>query len=73
MSATVPGYWTVTLTALRPGAVIADVWTRLHRKSGDKFIIPVASGLIAGESLMAAVLAIMATIAGLLAAGNIPK
>jgi uncharacterized oligopeptide transporter (OPT) family protein len=50
------------------GAIIADVWTKMQRKTGDKFIIPLASGLIAGESLMAAILAIMATVAGLLAA-----
>lgn len=49
------------------GAIAAEIWLRLHRKSGEKFTIPVASGLIAGESLMASVLAIAATIAGLLA------
>ncbi|MEK6701791.1 MAG: OPT family oligopeptide transporter [Planctomycetota bacterium] len=50
------------------GAIIASVWAALGKKSADKFTIPVASGIIAGESLMAAVLAIMATVAGLLAA-----
>lgn len=50
------------------GAIIASIWAALGKKSADKFTIPVASGVIAGESLMAAVLAIMATVAGLLAA-----
>lgn len=47
------------------GAVIILLWTRLHRRSADKFNVPVASGLIAGESLMLAALAITATIVGL--------
>jgi len=49
------------------GAVIAWLWTRLHRKSGDAFNIPIASGLVAGESLIAAIIAILCTIAGFLA------
>lgn len=47
------------------GACIIVAWTRLNKKSADKFNIPLASGLIAGESLMAAALAITATVVGL--------
>ncbi len=47
------------------GAVIAMIWTRIHRKSSENYNIPVASGLIAGESLMAAGLAITATVIGI--------
>ena len=46
------------------GAGITAVWTRLHRKSADTFNIPVASGLVAGESLIAAIIAILCTIVG---------
>lgn len=49
------------------GAVIAWVWTMFHKKSAERFNVPVASGLIAGESLMAAALAIIATAVGLMA------
>jgi uncharacterized oligopeptide transporter (OPT) family protein len=48
------------------GACIALAWFRLHRKSQENFNVPVASGLVAGESLMAAALAITATAVGLL-------
>lgn len=47
------------------GAVIAWIWTLVHKKSADKFTIPVASGVVAGEALMAAMVAITATIIGL--------
>lgn len=47
------------------GACIALAWFRLHRKSQENFNVPVASGLVAGESLMAAALAVTATIVGL--------
>ena len=49
------------------GALIADLWRMAHRDSKEKYNIPIASGLIAGESLMAAALAITATVVGLLA------
>ncbi len=48
------------------GAVIITIWNRVNRKSADKFNVPVASGLIAGESLMLAALAITATVVGLM-------
>jgi uncharacterized oligopeptide transporter (OPT) family protein len=44
------------------GALIAMVWTRLHRTSAERYIIPVASGAVAGESLAAAAYAILAAL-----------
>jgi OPT family oligopeptide transporter len=35
------------------GAVLAQVWFRRHRASADAYLVPLASGMIAGESLMA--------------------
>lgn len=49
------------------GAVIVTVWNRLSRKSSDTYYVPIASGLIAGESLIAAIIAIACTVVGLLA------
>ncbi len=46
------------------GSSITWIWTRLHRKTADTFNIPVASGLVAGESLIAAIIAILCTIVG---------
>jgi uncharacterized oligopeptide transporter (OPT) family protein len=48
------------------GAVLAMIWARAHKKSQEHYNVPLASGLVAGESLMAAGLAIIATVAGLL-------
>ncbi len=48
------------------GAIIAWMWMKGAAKTGEKFIIPIASGLVAGESLMKAILAMWATAAGLL-------
>jgi putative OPT family oligopeptide transporter len=47
------------------GAVIAAVWSVVHKRSHDSFNIPVASGLVAGESLVKALLAMLATAIGL--------
>lgn len=47
------------------GAVVAMIWTRLHRRSAENYNVPVASGLIAGESLISAGLAIVATVIGI--------
>lgn len=44
------------------GAVIVWLWTRLDRKSSDNYAIPLASGFIAGESLLAAGIAILGTL-----------
>lgn len=48
------------------GACVIMLWSRVHKRTADQYNIPVASGLIAGESLMAAGLAITATLVGLL-------
>jgi OPT family oligopeptide transporter len=61
--------WVVSFSnsmAFAIGAIIAWGWMRAEKKSGEKFIIPIASGLVAGESLMKAILAMWATAAGLL-------
>jgi putative OPT family oligopeptide transporter len=50
------------------GAVISWVWGLAAKKNQETYNVPVASGLIAGESLMKAVLAMVATAIGLMAA-----
>ena len=52
------------------GAVIVYVWQKFNRKNSDAFAVPIASGLVAGESLVAAFIAIGCTIVGLLFAGK---
>jgi OPT family oligopeptide transporter len=47
------------------GALIATIWTRLKPNNAEKYIIPIASGAIAGESLACAILAIISAIAAL--------
>ncbi|HEV7927104.1 MAG TPA: OPT family oligopeptide transporter [Verrucomicrobiae bacterium] len=49
------------------GGVIVSLWQKWNRKNSDTFAIPIASGLIAGESLVAAFIAIACTLVGLLA------
>lgn len=49
------------------GAVIVAVWNKVHKRTSDLYYIPVASGLVAGESLVAALIAITCTIVGLFA------
>jgi uncharacterized oligopeptide transporter (OPT) family protein len=49
------------------GAVILTVWQKWHQKNSDTFAIPVASGFVAGESLVAAFIAISCTLVGFLA------
>jgi uncharacterized oligopeptide transporter (OPT) family protein len=49
------------------GAVLVALWNRVSRKGADLYYVPVASGLIAGESLVAALIAIACTMVGLLA------
>ncbi|MBY0112555.1 MAG: OPT/YSL family transporter [Phycisphaerales bacterium] len=48
------------------GAAIALLWAKAHFKSQDKYCIPIASGLVAGESLIKAILAMLATASGLM-------
>lgn len=50
------------------GAVIAWIWSLVSKKNADRYNIPLASGLIAGESLLKALIAMSATAVGLLAA-----
>lgn len=47
------------------GAVIVFLWQRINRKNSDTFAVPLASGLVAGESLIAAFIAIGCTVIGL--------
>lgn len=50
------------------GALIAWAWARRSESHAETFKVPLASGLVAGESLVAALLAIICAAAGLLAA-----
>jgi uncharacterized oligopeptide transporter (OPT) family protein len=43
------------------GATLAAIWGRLHASSHEHYRLPIASGLIAGESMVKAMLAILAT------------
>ena len=49
------------------GAVIVSGLQRWNRKNSDAYAIPIASGLVAGESLVAAFIAIACTLVGFLA------
>lgn len=49
------------------GSTLVWAWTKWSRKSADVYATPIASGLIAGESLVAAFIAIACTLVGLLA------
>jgi len=51
------------------GAVIAALWGRYWAKSRDTYCVPIASGLIAGESMVKALLAMLATALGLAGGG----
>lgn len=50
------------------GAIIAWMWAKRSAGHAGAFKIPLASGLVAGESLFAAILAILCAAAGLVAA-----
>jgi uncharacterized oligopeptide transporter (OPT) family protein len=50
------------------GATITWFWGLVGRRSRDTFNIPIASGLVAGESLAAGLIAMLATAIGLLGA-----
>jgi putative OPT family oligopeptide transporter len=49
------------------GAIIVWLWTKLHARSAEGYSVALASGFIAGESLIKAVIAMSATAIGLLA------
>ena len=48
------------------GAIIVSIWRRVSPDSQETYSIPVASGLIAGESMIKAILAMLATAVGLM-------
>jgi uncharacterized oligopeptide transporter (OPT) family protein len=50
------------------GAVLVALWSKLNKRSSDLYYIPVASGFVAGESIVAALIAISCTLVGLLLA-----
>ncbi len=52
------------------GALIAWIWEKINSKSADVFTVPIASGLVAGESLIKAIIAMTATVVGLLGWGK---
>lgn len=54
------------------GAVIGKIWELVAKKHSDRFSIAIASGLIAGESLIKAIIAMSATAVGLLASRGGP-
>jgi uncharacterized oligopeptide transporter (OPT) family protein len=61
--------WVVFLSnalAFTIGACIAWLWGRLDRRTHDNYNIPIASGLVAGESMVKAFIAMAATALGLL-------
>ncbi len=43
------------------GAVLAWAWGRIDSQGRDRYAIPIASGLIAGESIVSALLAMLAS------------
>lgn len=47
------------------GSVIAWVWSKVSRRTSEEFNIPVASGFIAGEGLIKALIAMSATVVGM--------
>jgi uncharacterized oligopeptide transporter (OPT) family protein len=47
------------------GAVLARLWQYLHRASHEALLLPIAAGLIAGESLLKAIFAMLGTAIGL--------
>ena len=50
------------------GAIIVWLWTKLHARSAEGYSVALASGFVAGESLIKALIAMAATAIGLLAA-----
>ena len=51
------------------GAFIAWAWAKFKPENQERYNIPLASGLVAGESLIKALLAMLATVLGLAAKG----
>jgi uncharacterized oligopeptide transporter (OPT) family protein len=44
------------------GGVLAWLWPVIHKRTGQMFVTPIAAGLIAGESMVLAILAILAAL-----------
>ena len=44
------------------------IWAKFSKKNSEMYYVPIASGLIAGESLIAALIAIACTLVNLLLA-----
>jgi len=55
----VPGSAIITMFL---GSVIEVIWGKVDKKSYDKHLVPVASGFVAGEALVAVVLPILVAI-----------
>jgi uncharacterized oligopeptide transporter (OPT) family protein len=53
----IPGWNSISMFI---GALIAYVYSRINEQSAERYIIPVASGIIAGESLLGVAVALMA-------------
>lgn len=47
------------------GGLLACAWRRLHAQGAERFLIPLASGLVAGESLLQAFVAMAGSLSGL--------
>jgi len=52
------------------GAIVIWLWEMMAKKNADKYAIPLASGLVAGESLIKAIIAMLATGLGLAGMNN---
>jgi OPT family oligopeptide transporter len=50
------------------GAILVLIWRRIDDRSQASYCVPIASGLIAGESLLKAILAMLVTAIGLIGA-----
>jgi uncharacterized oligopeptide transporter (OPT) family protein len=49
------------------GGLVAWLWGKLHTRTAEAYCVPLASGLVAGESIIKAIIAMTATAIGLLA------
>lgn len=56
----------VNSLAFAIGAVIAWIWSVLAKRNADSYVAPIAAGLVAGESLIKALLSMATTAVGLL-------
>jgi len=53
---TITGYYSVSMFI---GALFAAGFHKIHRKAAEEYIVPVSSGIIAGESLMGVAIALL--------------